>query len=183
VTLLHPDHLGGSALFRQAVFRQALFRQALFRQAVFRQLHFATHAHDVPAFVKGENGTVLPLYPSGRQKPGRTRHMCIEDDTTHRRLVILQADQTVTGDSMEEYAHDAAIATCIRNFSSVVCTMYLHYCVANNSIISTVGDYCMQANNLLHHEDVVNSFTRRQPHVVYRRTELPVSIWWSVLFL
>jgi len=31
----------------------------------------------------------------------------------------------------KEYAHDA-IATCIRNFSSVVCTMYLHYCVANS---------------------------------------------------
>ena len=48
-----------------------------------------------------------------------------EDDTTHRRVGIMQADQTVTGDSMDlEYAHDAAIATCIRNFSSVVCTMY-----------------------------------------------------------
>jgi len=80
-----------------------------------------------------KNGTVLHHYPSGRQKLAERRYMSSENDTTHRRVGIMQADQTVTADSMDlEYAHDAAIATCIRNFSSVVCTMYLHYCVANS---------------------------------------------------
>jgi len=78
-------------------------------------------------------GTVFPFTQAGVKNLAEHRYMCIEDDTTHRRVVILQADQTVTGNSMDlEYAHDAAIATCIRNFNSVVCTMYLHYCVANS---------------------------------------------------
>jgi len=35
----------------------------LFRQAVFRQLHFATHAHDVPAFTSPTPGNLVPCFP------------------------------------------------------------------------------------------------------------------------
>jgi len=48
-----------------------------------------------------KNGTVLHHYPSGRQKLAERRYMSSEDDTTYRRVGIMQADQTVTADSMD----------------------------------------------------------------------------------
>ena len=60
------------------------------------------HLHVVSVMVK--NGTVKNL--------AEYRYMSSEDDTTHRRVGIMQADQTVTGDSMDlEYAHDAIVFT------------------------------------------------------------------------
>jgi len=57
--------------------------------------------YSIKSTVKGENGTFSPFTQAGVKNLAEHRYMCIEDDTTHRRVVILQADQTVTGDSMD----------------------------------------------------------------------------------
>ena len=45
-----------------------------------------------------KNVFVLHHYPSAAKNLAEHRYMCIEDETTHQRVGIMQADQTVTSD-------------------------------------------------------------------------------------
>jgi len=52
---------------------------------------------ELQLWVMVKNVIVLHHYSSAAKNLAEHRYMCIEDETTHRRVGILQADQAITG--------------------------------------------------------------------------------------